>query len=409
MRHRVGIVLLGFVCTTCAVGQKFDVNSEISFQGRWYPQSPIFSEQRSSTMGAVVKTTLHVEIASKTSFTFTPLYRYDGADSQRTHGDVREAYFLMYGDWKDTSWELRLGQASVYWGVTELYNLVDIVNQTDLVEHPRNRPKLGQPMIHLTVFGDWGVAESLLLPYHRKRTFPGPKGRLRSRFPINENAIYEHRDEEKHIDVAFRYSNSVGPYDFGLSMFVGTNREPAFLSSGQPKPTTFEHLTLQPYYEQIEQFGVDVQLTTTGLLYKFEAIHRNGMRNLFGEEENYHAVILGAERTIYNLFDSSASLTVLAEWLYDARGSRSTSVWTNDLFLSGFLSFNDVAGTEFVAGLLADLDYDYRALNLEFKRRLSDSWTMRLESIVNLRSDPADLTYDGRKDSFLGIDFTFGF
>ena len=409
MRRSVGIALLGFVCATCAVGQKFDVNSEISVQGRWYPQSPIFPEQRSSTMGAVVKTTLHVELASKTSFTFTPLYRYDSADSQRTHGDVREAYFLMYDDWKDTSWELRLGQASVYWGVTEIYNLVDIINQTDLVEHPRNRPKLGQPMVHLTVYGNWGIAESFLLPYHRKRTFPGPEGRLRSRFPINENASYEHRDEENHVDVAFRYSNSVGPYDFGLSMFVGTNREPAFLASGQPDLATQEYITLQPYYEQIEQFGLDLQLTTSRLLYKFEAIKRNGMRNLYGEEESYHALILGTEHTIYILFNSSASLTVLAEWLYDARGSRSTSVWTNDLFVSGFLSFNDVAGTELVAGLLADLEYDYSALNLEFKRRLSDTWTMRLESIVNLSSDPADLTYDGRNDSFLGIDFTFGF
>ncbi|MYC26356.1 MAG: hypothetical protein F4X56_10645 [Gammaproteobacteria bacterium] len=409
MRHSVVIALLGFINATCTVAQTFDVNSEISLQGRWYPQSPIFLEQKSSTMGAVAKTTLYVEIAPKTSFTFTPLYRYDSADSQRTHGDVREAYFLMYGDWKNNSWELRLGQASVYWGVTELYNLVDIVNQTDLVEHPRNRPKLGQPMVHLTLSGEWGIAESFLLPYHRKRTFPGPTGRLRSRFPISDNASYEHRDEENHVDVAFRYSNSVGPYDFGFSVFVGTNREPTFLASGQSEPTTYENLTLQPHYEQIEQFGLDVQLTTSALLYKFEAIQRNGMRNLFGEEENYHAVILGTEHTIYNLFNSSASLTVLAEWLYDGRGSRSTNVWTNDLFLSGFLSFNDVAGTEFVAGLLADLDYDYRALNLEFKRRLSDSWTMRFESIVNLSSDPADLTYDGRKDSFVGMDFTFGF
>ena len=192
-------------------------------------------------------------------------------------------------------------------------------------------------------------------------------------------------------------------------MFVGTNREPGFQVSEQTELTAPQYLTLQPYYEQIEQFGLDVQLTTSALLYKFEAIQRNGMRNLIGEEENYHAVILGTEHTIYNLFNSSASLTMLVEWLYDGRGSRSTSVWTNDLFLSGFLSFNDVAGTELVAGLLADLEYDYRALNLEVKRRLSDSWTMRFESIVNLSSDPADLTYDGRKDSFVGMDFTFGF
>ena len=65
--------------------------------------------------------------------------------------------------------------------------------------------------------------------------------------------------------------------------------------------------------------------------------------------------------------------------------------------------------TELVAGLLADLSHDYRALNVELKRRLSGSWTVRLEAIVNLSSDPEDLTYDGRRDSFLGVDFTYSF
>lgn len=409
MQFGAAVAMLGFISATCGVVQTLDVTSEISLQGRWYPESPAFSEQSSSAVGAVAKSTLYFETTPKSSFTFTPLYRYDSADPQRTHGDVREAYFLMFGNWKNTSWELQLGQASVYWGVAELYNLVDIVNQVDQVEHPRNRPKLGQPMVHFTISGDWGIAESFLLPKHRKRTFPGPSGRLRSRFPISENAIYEHRDKENHIDVALRYSNSVGPSDFGLSMFVGTNREPTFLAGAQSDSKTQRGLSLQAYYEQIEQVGVDVQLTTAGLLYKFEAIYRRGMRNLFGEEESYRALILGTEHTLYNLWDSAASLTVLAEWLYDERGRRATSVWTDDLFISGFLSLNDVSGTEFVAGLLADLTHDYRALNLEFKRRLSDSWTMRFESIVNLSSDPDDLTYDGRRDSFVGIDFTLGF
>ena len=409
MRFGCTIALYGLITVTHGTAQSVDVTSEVSLQGRWYPESPAFSEQSSSSVGAVAKTTLYVEITAKFSFTFTPLYRYDIADSRRTQGDVREAYFLMFGEWDDTSWELQLGQGNVYWGVAELYNLVDIVNQVDLVEHPRNRPKLGQPMVHLTISGDWGIAESFLLPYHRKRTFPSSTGRLRSRFPITENAKYEDSDKEKHVDVALRYGNSAGSFDYGLSMFIGTNREPSFYSPTQSAPTSLNDFSLQPYYEQIEQFGVDVQLTTARLLYKLEAIHRNGMRNILGEEESYHALILGTEHTRYNLFNSGASLTVLAEWLYDERGTRATSVWTNDLFISGFLSLNDVLSTEFVVGLLVDLNHDYRALNLEFKRRLSNSWIMRVESIVNLSSDPADLTYDSRRDSFLGVDFTMSF
>ena len=64
----------------------------------------------------------------------------------------------------ENTWELRLGLDRVFWGVAELHNLVDVVNQLDLVEHPRDRHKLGQPMAHLTISGSWGVAETLLLP-----------------------------------------------------------------------------------------------------------------------------------------------------------------------------------------------------------------------------------------------------
>ena len=409
MRLGVTIAFFVVVAATGSAAQSFDVSGDVSLQGRWYPQSPAFIGQSSSTVGAVANPSLYVEFTPNTSFTFSPLYRFDRADPQRTHGDVRDAYLLVFGDWSNISWELQVGQGSVFWGVTELYNLVDIVNQVDLVEHPRNRPKLGQPMIHLTISGDWGIAESFVLPYHRKRTFPGPKGRLRSRFPIAENAVYENRREERHVDFALRYSNAIGPYDFGLSMFVGTNREPTFLTNARSQPVISNVPTLQPLYEQIEQIGFDAQLTTSQLLYKMEAVQRKGMRNLVGDEENYRAVILGAEHTLHNVFQSAASLTLLGEWLYDERGSRATSVWTNDLFISGFLSFNDIMGTELIAGLLADLDHTYRSLNLEFKRRLSDSWTIRIESIVNLSSDPEDVTYDGRRDSFVGIDFTLGF
>ena len=400
------LVLLG---TAGAAAQTLDFSGEASLQARWYPQSPAFPEQRSGTAGLVFEPTLHAESAQGTSFTLTPLYRYDSADSQRTHGDLREAYLLMFGDWGENAWELRLGLDRVFWGVAELHNLVDIVNQLDLVEHPRDRPKLGQPMAHLTVSGDWGIAETFLLPYHRKRTFPGPTGRLRAGRLIDDDAEYESGAEERHLDVAVRYSNAVGWLDFGLSAFVGTSREPAFLINpdGEPSPTNDAPLT--PYYEQIRQIGVDAQLTTEPWLYKMEAIHRSGARNLLGREEDYRAFIFGLERSVYSVLGTAMDITVLGEWLYDDRGRRAASVWANDLFIAGFLAFNDVQGTELGVGILGDLRHDYRAMNLELKRRLSGNWTMRLEAIVTLSSDPRDLTYDGRRDSFVGVDFTYSF
>ena len=403
----IGALLLVAAAGTAA--QPLDLSGDLSLQARWYPQSPAFPEQRSGTGGLVAEPTLYGEVSKSTSFTLTTLYRYDSADSRRTHADVREAYMLMYGDWGENSWELRLGLDRVFWGVAELHNLVDIVNQLDLVEHPRDRPKLGQPMAHLTVSGGWGIAEAFVLPYHRKRTFPGPRGRLRSGRPIEKDALYESGAEERHVDFAARYSHAVGLLDFGLSAFVGTSREPSFLVGRQTDPPAEIDIALIPFYEQIRQFGIDAQLTTGPLLYKMEAIHRSGARNLLGQEEDYRAYIFGLESTLYGVFGSPADLTVLGEWLYDDRGRRAASIWANDLFVAAFLAFNDVQGTELAAGILGDLSHDYRALNLEFKRRITGSWSVRLEAIVNLKSDPEDLTYDGRRDSFLGVGFTFSF
>ncbi|WP_420604406.1 hypothetical protein [Methylobacterium sp.] len=409
MRFAGAVAILVLLGAAGAAAQTLDLSGDLSLQARWYPQSPAFPGQRSHTGGVVVEPTVYADIAQGASFTLTALYRYDSADSQRTHADLREAYLLMHGDRGETSWELRLGIDRVFWGVAELHNLVDIVNQLDLVEHPRDRPKLGQPMAHLTVSGDWGVAESFLLPFHRKRTFPGRGGRHRSGHPIGDSALYESGAGERHVDFALRYSNAVGPLDFGLSAFAGTSREPLFLAGRQSGPPQSADTPLIPYYEQIRQLGLDAQLTTGPWLCKMEAIHRRGARNLLGEEEDYSAFIFGLERTLYGVFGSRADLTPLAEWLYDGRGHRATSVWANDLFVAGLVAFNDVHGTELVAGVLGDLRHDFRSMNLELKRRLSNSWLMRLEAIVNLSTDPRDLTYHGRRDSFLGVELTFSF
>ncbi|MDE2812049.1 MAG: hypothetical protein OXM01_03440 [Gemmatimonadota bacterium] len=409
MRLGAAIAAPVLLVAACAEAQTLDVSGDLSLQGRWYPQSPAFPEQRSSTGGLVFEPTLYADVAETTSFTLTAFYRYDSADSQRTHADLREAYVLTYGDWGETSWELRLGVDRVFWGVAELHNLVDIVNQVDLVEHPRDRPKLGQPMAHLTITGDWGIAESFVLPYHRKRTFPGRTGRHRSGHPIGDDARYERGGEERQVDFAFRYGNAVDLLDFGLSAFVGTSRVPAFLASHQSGPSPATAAPLIPYYEQIRQLGVDAQLTTEPWLYKLEAIYRSRARNLLGREEDYGAFIFGLERTLYAVFESREDLTVLAEWHHDGRGRRATSAYDNDLFIAGALAFNDVPGTELVAGILGDLRHDYRALSMELKRRLSAGWSMRLEGIAILSADPQDLTYDGRRDSYLGAEFTYGF
>lgn len=150
-----------------------DFSGRLSAESRWFPETGAFPGQRSLASGFVAEPKLYLEDAAGRSFTLAPFFRYDHSDPRRTHFDLREAYLLLLGDIGDDQWELRLGVDRVFWGVTESQHLVDIVNQIDFVEHPGGESKLGQPMVHLTWSGDWGVAEIFGRPITALAHFQG--------------------------------------------------------------------------------------------------------------------------------------------------------------------------------------------------------------------------------------------
>jgi hypothetical protein len=65
------------------------------------------------------------------SLVFSPFLRIDQGDSRRSHADVREFFWQTAA----ADWELRAGIGRAFWGVAESNHLIDIVNQTDLVEN----------------------------------------------------------------------------------------------------------------------------------------------------------------------------------------------------------------------------------------------------------------------------------
>ena len=312
----------------------------------------------------------------------------------------------MFGEAGDGEWELRLGVDRVFWGVTESQHLVDIINQTDLVEHPNKESKLGQPMAHLTWSAEWGILEFFALTYHRARTYPGLHGRLRSAIVIDdEHVTYESAAKEWRVDLAARYSHSFGPFDLGLSVFDGTSREPFVTPHFDERGA----LSLRQRYEPIFQVSVDAQLTLEAWLLKLEALHREGARNLLGMEEGYAAFVIGGEYTFNAVFGSAADLGLLAEWNYDERRERSNSEFQNDLFFAVRLGLNDAQSTEIIAGVLADADHSTRTMSFELRRRISDQWSMKLESIVFMDVGEEDIIYDTRRDSFVALNVTYNF
>ena len=109
------------------------------------------------------------------------------------------------------------------------------------------------------------------------------------------------------------------------------------------------------------------------------------------------------------MFESAADLSLLGEWHYDDRGRRSTRPFQNDVFLAARVAFNDVQGTEIIASVVADTDYVSRTLGVEFNRRLSDEWSLRLETTAMLDVDEADPIRVTWRDSFIGVELTYNF
>ena len=221
---------------------------------------------------------------SDDQFNFIPFARLDSRDSRRTHFDVREAYWLHVSD----EWELLAGVNRVFWGVAESRHLVDIINQTDLVEDLDGEDKLGQPMINLSAQRDWGALSLFVMPWFRERTFPGKNGRLRFPLVTDGDPDYQSSDKQHRPEVALRYSHYIGAWDFGLAYFNGTSREPRFLLNSNAT-------RLVPFYDLIKQVGTDVQFTHEGWLWKFEGLWRAQ------HGDHFLATVGGFEYTLYQL------------------------------------------------------------------------------------------------------------
>lgn len=296
------------------------------------------------------------------SLTFTPFIRIDERDNERSHGDIRELLWVhVNGDW-----EWRAGIGRVFWGVTEFNHLVDVINQTDAVDAADGEEKLGQPMINLSRVNDWGIVDFFILPGFRERTFAGSSGRLRSGLIVDEDrASYESSDEEKHVDFALRWSHSFGVFDMGAYVFDGTDREPILQVSGLG--------TLTPFYQQVTQTGVDLQATVDSWLWKLEALHKHS------NFDDYLAAQAGFEYTFYGLNESPMDLGVLLEYGWDERDIAGGSA-QNDVYLGMRFTFNDAEDTAILAGVAYDADFHSNSFLLEASRRLSDYWTIALES-----------------------------
>ena len=349
----------------------------LEYRGFW--QSPLFRDQHDHEPSVVAQPEyFHEWNRGDDVFTFTPFFRYDVHDSKRTHGDVREFSWLHAAD----EWELYVGIGKVFWGVTEVEHLVDIINQTDFVEDIDGEDKLGQPMLRLSWIQDWGTLQLFTLPGFRERTFAGSEGRLRPAEPIDvDDAEYESGAEWRHVDFALRYEHTFGDFDVGVAHFWGTSREPRII----PR-FTLKGVDLHPHYDIIHQSSLDAQATLDNWLLKLEVIYRNGHGHGFA------ALTGGVEYSFYGVFETDIDVGIVAEGMYDHRDPDKAppNPFQRDAFLGLRLGFNDVQNTEFLGGAIYDFEFHHVTYFVEASRRIGDRWKVELDVRIFSRFDPTD-------------------
>ena len=366
-------------------------------EARLFPNSALHIGQEDDSASLMIQPEYYHEFESGSSFTFVPFYRLDSADPERTHFDIRELTFL----WLKEDFELRLGVRKVFWGTTEILHLVDIINQTDLVENVDTEDKLGQPMANISFARDWGTFDLYWLPYFRERTFVGKGGRLRGATVVDtDRTQYESGAKEWHSDWAFRYSHFFGDWDIGLYQFIGTSREPTLLDGTDSEGNAVKI----PKYEQIKQTSLDVSFVTGEWLWKGEALYRTGQGN-----DDYFAWTGGFEYTFTRVWRSQMDLGIIGEWMFDTRENDANTAFENDLGGGLRLALNDAASTEALFGWVQDLNSSARFLFLEASRRFGDHLLLTVEFRTFINQPADDFLFEQRDDEILQLELAYYF
>ena len=363
---------------------------ELELEFRYFADTPQFDEQGRNA-AAIIYRPIWSATTGNSIFDFRGIVRYDENDEERQLIDITELSWLYVLD----DWEFKAGIAKVFWGVAETQHLVDIINQTDLVDDIDTETKLGQPLLSVSRSTNIGVFDVFVLPFFRERTFPGEQGRLRTQPFVNTDlAVFESDAEETNIDYAARWSHTLGIFDVGVSYFNGTGRDPVFTLAS-------DNSALIPNYVQIEQVGLDLQATTGSWLFKLEAIDRSAA-DIF-ESENFHAAIGGFEYSFFDLASTGADIGIVVEHSFDSRGEQSFS---DDLTFVGVrLAINDEQSTD----LLIGCSTDGRLCSAEGSRRFGDSFKLSLRANSFSDIDDGNVLASQRDDDFLQLNLAYFF
>jgi hypothetical protein len=359
----------------------WEINAYLGGELRVFPDDPKWPIQDGNTfypsLYAQVDMTYDWD-GERQQIHIKPYGRYDFSDHRRSHADLRELNYSYKGD----GWDALIGAHVVFWGRAESRHLVNVINQIDYVENFDGESYLGQPMFNLNFTGDHGKFSLFVMSGFRNQTFAANDGRLSGGVMVAAyDPLFECQAEEWCFDFAGRYENSFGPVDLGISYFHGTNREPIFTVFGGE---------FAPFYQRMDQIGVDGAYAIDDLILKLEAIYRFNAENPFvvGERDHFFAATFGGEYTWKDPFDGGYDLGLLVEYNWDDRDfGHPITIFDNDVFAGLRFTWNDETDTHALIGVQVDTRNSSSYVYLEASRRLGDDWRLGVEARIFTGND----------------------
>ena len=406
--------------TALALDYRGNVSAEVTY----FPsQSTDLDNWRfNSSFAAEIE--LSHDFADNVTLTVHPYARWDQQDDERTVLDVRELLLSTSGE----SWEFNGGITTVFWGVTESENPVNVINQIDTVEDLAGDTRLGQLMLNFKWFTDnYGEFEAYLLPEQREATFIGSNGRPFPGITVDPDlTTYESDRGARHVDYAVRWTRSFDIWDIGLHFFDGTSRDPILtpVVSGTS-------VVLAPRYPLLKQAGIDAQGLFGDLAVKAEVAEKTG-----NEIDSHIQAVTGIEYTLVGLLaplqendklpeewcspdtknilkklacNDRIDLGLVLEHLWDQRGRSSNQPFQNDLLLGFRFAFNDAATSDALFGIFQDLDGGATTLQIEASTRLFESYRLTAlgRAFVNTEDDTVLNVFEN--ESFMQLNLSYFF
>ena len=166
-----------------------------------------------------------------------------------------------------------------------------------------------------------------------------------------------------------------------------------------PSTKKLNHLT--PYYEKINQTGLEALYLIGGLALKLEAIRRSGQGDTFS------AATAGFEYTQVGIADSRIDLGWILEANHDDRLSSAAFV------VGTRLTFNDRYDSQILSGMFINEKTEEIGMLIEASRRVASCCMISLEAMyfddTNEDNGEIKLFEPFKEDDFIRIEFIYYF